>query len=114
MRVSDRLVVQLVGDDRLVFVDDQTGAEAIVPVAEAERTVRVLDEDIVERGYGVLPAGGGDVVTIGPDELPGVQRAVEYFAAAAAVPLAEQLAQIQVVEIRDGDDLREFLRGQFL
>jgi hypothetical protein len=111
MRVSNRLVVQLVGDDRLVFVDDQSGAEAVVPISNADRTVRVLDEEIVERGYGTLYAGVGEVVTISPDELPGVQRAVEYFAAAAAVPLAEQLAQIEVVEFTSFDDLLAHFRG---
>lgn len=37
MRLSARIVLQVVDDDRLVLVDDQTGAEVVLSLVEAGR-----------------------------------------------------------------------------
>lgn len=41
-RINSNTVVQLVGDDRIVIVDDSTGHEKVVPIADVPRLIEML------------------------------------------------------------------------
>lgn len=50
-RVSETLVVQRVGDEVIVFVDDSTGQEFVIPLHVAPRVVEAMRYLIDPMGY---------------------------------------------------------------
>jgi hypothetical protein len=41
-RINNNNVIQLVGDDRLVFVDDTHGTEIVIPLADADKIISTI------------------------------------------------------------------------
>lgn len=74
MRISDRLVVQQV-DDRLVFVDDSSGDEHVMPILEVPILARRIQAAWVDRAPGLDLNG----VAVFPAEIPGLSFALGYF-----------------------------------
>lgn len=78
-RITQRHVIQQVDDD-LVFIDEQSGAEVLKPVAEAQllldgfRVSAELDEPLI-----VANADSDEQWFVPADDFPAVERALNYF-----------------------------------
>jgi hypothetical protein len=96
----------MIGDDRVVFVDDRTGAEVLLGLDVAHD---VLDELLV-LGEGGEVSNKSASIFLDALEVGRAIETVEYFQRAAKVPLDEQLSQITVIELDPGDDLAELFR----
>lgn len=72
MRIYDEMVIQAVGDDRIVFVYLQTGVEVVKPVAEIPALFTRLDHDY---------ATGKDLAVLSPElEIPRAHYVMVGFA----------------------------------
>jgi hypothetical protein len=109
-RINSHQVIQMVGDDRLVFVDDWSGHEEVVPIADMPKVLGSW-KPVADQGFAF---GFDENTRFKPAEFPAVDQAVQYFIECSTVPLADQIAQLKIVDIESADslgDLFEFLGG---
>lgn len=102
-RISSSRVIQMVGDDRVVFVNDHTGSEYVIPIVGIPFTEW---GDLAKAGQPFGPDG----IEFSSGQWPAVEQTLDYFVECSNVPLEEQLANITIVEAEPGESFEDFAR----
>lgn len=107
MRINSHQVIQMVGDDSLVFVEDWSGNEQVLSIAEAARRLETIWKPAAQDGR----IFGLEGVTFVARDIDNVTKAIEYFVECSQMSVDDQLDQMTVTELdpkRDiGDQLKE-------
>jgi hypothetical protein len=110
-RINGRHVVQMVGDDKLVFTDDHTGVEVVMPMAAMEAILSLWALDVAQGKTFNVKAGAHERITFQPDEFESVKQAVEYFIWISRTPLSQR-GEVSIVSFDSIEDAMDFLKGQ--
>jgi len=110
-RINSHQVIQMIDDVTLVMVDERTGVELTLPLAQAASNVARLHEQRDQfDGFGFHDGDndnpGKTRIYFDVEHLDAVRKAVDYFVEASRVPLSEQLEQVAVTPITN---IEEFL-----
>jgi hypothetical protein len=110
----------MVGQDRLVFTEDRTGEELVLPIAQVVKTLdsfsRLLGSGVENSGGTFGFHGGDNDSPVGPYvnffwfEFPAVKQAVDYFVKASQMSMEEQMSKIKVVAAEPGESAGDFFK----
>lgn len=104
-RISSNRVIQMVGDDRVVFVNDSTMQEHVLKIIDLPNTL-IHWYDAAARGVNYGPEG----IEFRPDQFEAVKQTLYYFIDCSHVPLSEQLERITVIQSEPGEPIEDFMR----
>lgn len=107
-RINNHQVIQMVGDDRLVFVDDHNGAEVVKLIVEMPDLLKEWGP-LADTGETFGPS---ESIQFHPREYDAVEQTVNYFIECSGVPIDEQLAVVMVTEVSSLAGLRALLHGE--
>ena len=90
-RINSHQVIQMLDDERLVFVDDNTGVEVVMPIARAKAIIDQIKDKLFDVNTEFVFNDGVDKDDMGKNQvmisvvhIPDAAQAIEYFATQAA------------------------------
>lgn len=115
-RINSHQVIQMVGDDRLVFVEERYNQEVVMPIDEAVRRITTIAQQWIADNDGdadLMCFTMGDpsaFVEFSFVDLEAVGQAISYFQSARLLTPEEHMAQTKVFSINPGESLKDFMK----
>jgi hypothetical protein len=107
MRINSHQVIQMVGDDRVVFVNDRTMQEVVLNIVDLPALLEKWGQQ-ADRGESFGP----DLFPFQPSDYNAVEKTLDYFIECSTVPVEEQMKKITIHEVGSVDDVIALLHGK--